>query len=78
MKFIKDESSFFIEIILQYNIITITYFMLHVRMILRPLLYINKVVQTIYYICTFGLLEIENVNTVFQLSVNKQVFSLLV
>jgi hypothetical protein len=52
--------------------------MLHVRMILRPLLYINKVVQTIYYICTFGLLEIENVNTVFQLSVNKQVFSLLV
>lgn len=30
MKFMKDESSFFIEIILQYNIITITYFMLHV------------------------------------------------
>jgi hypothetical protein len=39
-------------------------------MILRHVLCINEVVQTIYYICTIGLLERENVNTVFQSSVN--------
>jgi hypothetical protein len=69
-KVMKNESSFFIEIILQYNIVTFTYFMLHVKMILRHVLCINKVLQTIYYICTFGLLERENANTVFQSSMN--------
>jgi hypothetical protein len=38
-------------------------------MMLRSILYINKVVQIIYYICTFGLLERENANTTFQSSV---------
>jgi hypothetical protein len=70
VKVMKNESSFFIEIILQYIIVTFTHFMLHVKMILRHVLCINKVVQTIYYICTFGLLERENANTVFQSSMN--------
>jgi hypothetical protein len=65
----KNKSSFFIGIISQCNIITIIHFKLHARMMLRSILYINKVVQIIYYICTFGLLERENANTTFQSSV---------
>jgi hypothetical protein len=36
----KNESSFFISIILQCNIITITYFISHARMMLRSVSYI--------------------------------------
>jgi hypothetical protein len=62
----KDMSSFFIQIILQCNIITSIHFILHVRIMSRSALYVNKVIQVAYYICTFGLLEGENASTTFQ------------
>jgi hypothetical protein len=66
----KNESSLFMDIILQCNIITITYFISHVRTMSQSILYINKVIQYIYiyiyiyYICTFGLIKGKNANTV--------------
>jgi hypothetical protein len=53
----KNESSLFIDIILQCNIITITHFISHIITMLQFVLYINKVIQNIYYICIFSLLE---------------------
>jgi hypothetical protein len=61
----KNESSLFMDIILQCNIIKITHFISLVRTMLQYVLYINKMVQNTYYICTFGLLEGENANTSF-------------
>jgi Na+-transporting NADH:ubiquinone oxidoreductase subunit NqrD len=62
----KNKSSFFIQIILQCNIITSIRFILHVRIMSRFVLHVNKVIQATYYICTFGLLERENVSIAFQ------------
>jgi hypothetical protein len=62
----KNRSSFFIRIILQCNIITSIHFILHVRIISKSVLYVNKVIQVVYYICIFGLLEGENASTAFQ------------
>jgi hypothetical protein len=62
----KGMSSFFIQIILQCNIMTSTYFILHVRIMSRSALYVNKVIQAAYYACTFGLLGRENASTTFQ------------
>jgi hypothetical protein len=62
----KNRSSFFIRIILQCNIITSIYFILHVRIMSRSVLYVNKVIPVVYYICAFGLLEGENASTTLQ------------
>jgi hypothetical protein len=59
----KNESSLFTYIILQCNIITITHFISHVRTMFQSIMYINKVIQTIYYICTFDLFEGKSANT---------------
>jgi hypothetical protein len=69
-KVMKNKSSFFIEIILQCNIMIITHFILHVKMMLRSVLCINKMIQILYYICTFALLKRESANTTFQSMVN--------
>jgi hypothetical protein len=61
----KNKSLLFIDIILQCNIITITHFISLVRTMLQSVLYINKVIQNTYYICTFDLLEEENAYTTF-------------
>jgi hypothetical protein len=63
MKVKKKKSSLFIDIILQYNIIIITHFILHVKTILSYILCIRKLIQNVYYICTFGLLEGKSANT---------------
>jgi hypothetical protein len=55
----KNRSSFFIQIILQCNIITNIHFLLHVKIMSRSVLYVNKMIQATYYICTFGLHERE-------------------
>jgi hypothetical protein len=39
---------------------------LHARIKSIYVLYVNKVIQSAYYIYTFGLLEGENANTTFQ------------
>jgi hypothetical protein len=59
----KNKSTLFTDIILQCNIITITHFVSYVRTMLQSIMYINEVIQTIYYICTFGLFEGDSANT---------------
>jgi hypothetical protein len=61
----KNETSLFMDIILQCDIIIITHLISFVRTMLQSVLYINKTIQNTYYICTFGLLEGENANTTF-------------
>jgi hypothetical protein len=44
-----------------------THFISHVKPIIQCILYINKMIQSVYYICTFGLLEGKSANIVSQI-----------
>jgi hypothetical protein len=44
----KNKSSLFISIILQYNIVLIIYLVSHVKTILKSILFINKMIQNVY------------------------------
>jgi hypothetical protein len=62
----KNRSSFFVQIILQCNITKNIHFLLEVKIMSRFVLYVNTMIQAVYYICTFGLHEGKNASTTFQ------------